>query len=84
MDSHSPPIGIIFYHLQSNGNKKSFINTNIGFLPDDENARKRAWELGYHCDNGMKNCMSREEFQGWWANQIERKYKQYMASKSQA
>ena len=51
-------------------------------MPNDVKAEKRSWKYGTHCDNGMKNCMTAKQFSIWWASQIEKKYKEHLASKS--
>jgi hypothetical protein len=80
MDNFNPNIGDHFIHIpnKTKPNPKHLIYTQMGYLPNDIRAEKIAWLSGFHCGNGMKNCMTIKQFSTWWANQTEKKYKEYI------
>ena len=53
------------------------ILTRHGYLPNDQEAMNRCWE-GFSCSNGMRECMSKEDFKSWWAEQIAKAYDEYV------
>ena len=74
-------IGYHFLHVPNNFPPRNLIYTSMGYLPNDLRAEKKAWKNGFHCNSGMKNCMTAKQFSIWWASQIEKKYKQHLENK---
>lgn len=82
MNYFFPQIGDHLQYLQNNGNKKHLIYTKtFGYVPNDIEAESHAWESSTNC--GMSECMNKQQFNIWWANQIEKKYQEYKQQQQQ-
>jgi len=74
-------VGRQFTHLKNNGSTICKIYTKkFGFIPNDKMAQNIAWREGFYCSNGMNDCMTREQFQVYWANIMEKKFENYKKS----
>lgn len=58
-----------------------YILTKYGLLPNDHIAQQYAWNSSTYCS--MSECMNKEQFNEWWAKQIEKKYEEYLKQQQQ-